>query len=67
MLYILRSAVVYISTIWDIYRIYFSKISVKRGIISILPSVIFVVDDDDDDDDDDDLCSYIYSLLQVHL
>ena len=69
MLYILRSAVVYISTIRDIYRIYFFKISVKRGNISILPSAIFV------DGDDDDLsqlsriekASYIYSLLQVHL
>ena len=69
MLYILRSAVVYISTIRDIYRIYFFKISVKRGNISILLSAIFV------DGDDDDLsqlswiekASYIYSLLQVHL
>ena len=48
MLYILRSAVVYISTIRDIYRIYFFKISVKRGNISILHSAIFVDGDDDD-------------------
>ena len=53
------------------YRIYFSKVLIKKGNISFLPneSVIFVDDDDlqlNFHGESREKAAYIYGLLQVH-